>query len=84
MMPAHGQSCTVQLGVPVGAAAGGEREALGSLRSDPMRTRDTGFALRLADEVAPSSAAAHTALLALRNLCSGRGRQPRWLSQQVA
>ncbi|AOY69398.1 hypothetical protein XEUV354_08290 [Xanthomonas euvesicatoria] len=87
-MPAHGQSCTVQLGVPVGAAAeakdlasavwahaapafGGQtsvREALERLRADPMRTRDIGFALRLADEVAPSPAAAHTAPLVLRNL----------------
>lgn len=44
------------------------RETLERLRADPIRARDIGFALRLADEVAPSPAAAHTALLVLRNL----------------
>lgn len=38
------------------------------LRADPMRCRNIGFALRLADEVSPSPAAAHTALLVLRDL----------------
>ncbi|MBV6782526.1 hypothetical protein KWH04_18130 [Xanthomonas campestris pv. trichodesmae] len=38
------------------------------LRADPVRCRNIGFALRLADEVSPSPAAAHTALLVLRDL----------------
>ncbi|MDH0740967.1 MULTISPECIES: hypothetical protein [Lysobacteraceae] len=72
-MPATSKSCTVQPGTQAGPATALGREAtvveaLERLRADPIRARDIGFALRLADEVAPSPAAAHTALLVLRNL----------------
>ncbi|MDQ1090697.1 hypothetical protein QE400_000110 [Xanthomonas sacchari] len=42
--------------------------ALVRLRADPVRARNIAFALGIADEVSPSPAAAHTALLVLREL----------------